>query len=249
MVFFKVLIDGFFKNDDSKETELTQQGAHMCNHCPPIDKLVTGFQNFQREHFERKDRYYQALVREGQNPRVLFLACSDSRVDPAIVFGTDPGDLFIIRNVANIVPPFETNTGQHGVSAAIEYAVDVLQVEHIIINGHSQCGGIRALCEQPEDAHIDSPSLVGRWLALARPAYDQARADYPQADMNRLAHECEKDSVIRSLENLLTFPMGNCNCTAGISIWCRGNLARGMPSAGALSGFQLDTVECFCVSH
>ncbi|HET20291.1 MAG TPA: carbonic anhydrase [Chromatiales bacterium] len=179
----------------------------MSDNHAPIDKLLDGFMHFRREHFERKDPYYQALVREGQHPRVLFLACSDSRVDPAIVFGTDPGDLFIIRNVANIVPPYETNTGQHGVSAAIEYAVDVLEVEHIIINGHSQCGGIHALCEHPDEARIDSPSLVGRWLALAKPAYDQARHDYPEADLERLAHECEKDSVIRSLDNLMTFPM------------------------------------------
>jgi carbonic anhydrase len=179
----------------------------MCDNHAPVDKLIAGFQHFQREHFAKQDPYFRALVREGQNPRVLFLACSDSRVDPAIVFGTEPGDLFIIRNVANIVPPYESNAGQHGVSAAIEYAVDVLKVEHIIINGHSQCGGIRALCENPTDAHIDSPHLVGRWLALAKPAYDKARADYPYADINRLAHECEKDAVIGSLANLMTFPM------------------------------------------
>lgn len=187
----------------------------MCDHHAPIDKLVEGFKRFHREHFERKDPYYQALVREGQHPRVLFLACSDSRVDPAIVFGTEPGDLFIIRNVANIVPPYETNTGQHGVSAAIEYAVNVLKVEHIIINGHSQCGGIRALCERPADARIDSPSLVGRWLALARPAYERARADYPEADLDRLALECEKASILASLDNLMTFPMVKARVEAG----------------------------------
>lgn len=187
----------------------------MCDRHAPIDKLVSGFRHFRREHFERKDPYYQALVRGGQSPRVLFLACSDSRVDPAIVFGTAPGDLFIIRNVANIVPPFETNAGQHGVSAAIEYAVNVLEVEHIIINGHSQCGGIRALCERPDEATIDNPCLVGRWLALARPAYDKARADYPEAAMEQLARECEKDSVLASLDNLLTFPMVKARVEAG----------------------------------
>jgi len=187
----------------------------MCNNHAPINKLVAGFQHFCRSHVESQDPYYQALVREGQRPRVLFLACSDSRVDPAIVFGTEPGDLFIIRNVANIVPPYEINAGQHGVSAAIEYAVNSLEVEHIIINGHSQCGGIRALCEHPEDAHIESPHLVGRWLALAKPAYDKARADYPEADLNRLAHECEKDSVIDSLANLMTFPMVRERVAAG----------------------------------
>ncbi|MEW6765136.1 MAG: carbonic anhydrase [Pseudomonadota bacterium] len=187
----------------------------MCNNHTPIDKLVEGFNHFHREHFAKQDPYFQALVREGQNPRVLFLACSDSRVDPAIVFGTDPGDLFIIRNVANIVPPFETNAGQHGVSAAIEYAVNVLKVEHIIINGHSQCGGIRALCENPEDARIDTPCLVGRWLALARPAYEKARHDHPDADMDQLALECEKDSILASLENLMTFPMVKARVEAG----------------------------------
>ncbi|MEW5839082.1 MAG: carbonic anhydrase [Pseudomonadota bacterium] len=211
----------------------------MCDRHAPIDKLVEGFQLFCRERFEHKDPYYQALVREGQHPRVLFLACSDSRVDPAIVFGTQPGDLFIIRNVANIVPPYEINAGQHGVSAAIEYAVNVLEVEHIIINGHSQCGGIRALCERPDEASVESASLVGRWLALARPAYDKARADYPQADMNRLAHECEKDSIIRSLDNLLTFPMVRERVAAGklqLHGWyfdmAGGRLSAWMPDTG-----------------
>ncbi len=173
----------------------------------PIDRLAEGFKRFHHERFERRDPYFQALVREGQRPRVLLLACSDSRVDPAIVFGTEPGELFIIRNVANLVPPYETHAGQHGVSAAIEYAVEVLEVEHIIVNGHSQCGGIHALCEHPEEAHIDSPSLVGRWLALARPAWEQARMEHPEAEPARLAHECEKNAVILSLGNLMTFPM------------------------------------------
>ncbi|MDM7323255.1 MAG: carbonic anhydrase [Gammaproteobacteria bacterium] len=218
----------------------------MCNHHTPIDKLVEGFRRFHRAHFECNDPYYQALVREGQRPRVLFLACSDSRVDPAIVFGTQPGDLFIIRNVANIVPPYETNAGQHGVSAAIEYAVNVLEVEHIIINGHSQCGGIRALCEHPAEARIDSPSLVGRWLALARPAYERARADYPEADIDRLALECEKASILASLDNLMTFPMVKARVEAGklkLHGWhfdiARGVLQAWNPQSGrfeALSG-------------
>jgi len=215
------------------------------NHTP-IKKLVAGFKHFCLTRIEPQDQYFQALVREGQNPRVLFLACSDSRVDPAIVFGTEPGDLFIIRNVANIVPPYEINAGQHGVSAAIEYAVNSLKVEHIIINGHSQCGGIRALCENPEDAHIDSPHLVGRWLALAKPAYDKARADYPDADMNRLAHECEKDSVIRSLDNLMSFPMVRERVEAGhlqLHGWyfdmARGQLRAWNPATG-----RFDTLSC-----
>jgi len=218
----------------------------MCDNHAPIDKLVAGFQHFRRERFERKDTYYQALVREGQHPRVLFLGCSDSRVDPAIVFGTEPGDLFIIRNVANIVPPYEINAGQHGVSAAIEYAVNVLKVEHIIINGHSQCGGIRALCERPEDAHISSPHLVGRWLALAKPAYDKARADYPDADLNRLAHECEKDSVIDSIANLMTFPMVRERVEAG-NLQLHGwyfDMARGQLSAWNPQSRRFEPLSC-----
>lgn len=218
----------------------------MCDNHTPIDKLVAGFQHFCRSHVESKDPYYQALVREGQHPRVLFLACSDSRVDPAIVFGTEPGELFIIRNVANIVPPYEINAGQHGVSAAIEYAVNSLEVEHIIINGHSQCGGIRALCEHPEDAHIESPHLVGRWLALAKPAYDKARADYPEADLNRLAHECEKDSVIDSLANLMTFPMVRERVEAGhlqLHGWYF-DMARGQLSAWNPQSRRFEPLSC-----
>ncbi len=218
----------------------------MCDNHAPIDKLVAGFKHFCGSHVESQDPYYQALVREGQRPRVLFLACSDSRVDPAIVFGTDPGDLFIIRNVANIVPPYEINAGQHGVSAAIEYAVNSLEVEHIIINGHSQCGGIRALCENPTDAHIESPHLVGRWLALAKPAYDKARADYPDADLNRLAHECEKDSVIDSIANLMTFPMVRERVESGhlqLHGWYF-DMARGQLSAWNPHSRRFDPLSC-----
>lgn len=218
----------------------------MCDNHAPIDKLIAGFKDFCLTRIAQQDQYFRALVREGQNPRVLFLACSDSRVDPAIVFGTEPGDLFIIRNVANIVPPYESNAGQHGVSAAIEYAVDVLKVEHIIINGHSQCGGIRALCENPADAHIDSPHLVGRWLALAKPAYDKARADYPDADINRLAHECEKDSVIDSLANLMTFPMVREQVESGhlqLHGWYF-DMARGLLSAWNPDTHRFEPLSC-----
>jgi len=176
-----------------------------CDHDDTLLGLIAGFERFRERYHDTPE--YQCLVQDGQKPRVLLLACSDSRVDPAITLDVKPGELFVIRNVANLVPPYETNSGQHGVSAAIEYAVSVLKVDHIIVKGHAKCGGIRALVDNPEQASIDSASLIGRWMAIAKPAYERAKSRHPDADNDTLAAELEKDSILASLDNLMTFPM------------------------------------------
>ena len=117
-----------------------------------IEKLVDGFKRFRSDNFEENRALFDRLSRQGQSPRTIVVGCCDSRVDPAIVTDCDPGDLFIIRNVANLVPPFETSGNYHGTSAALEFGVRNLEVEDIVVLGHAQCGGIRALLNQAPGA-------------------------------------------------------------------------------------------------
>ena len=163
-------------------------------------RLVSGFRRFREKYFDPEDSLYR---KAGQSPKTLVIGCSDSRVDPAIITSSGPGELFVVRNVANLVPPYETGGGFHGVSAAIEFAVVNLKVENVVILGHRQCGGIRALVTGLQN---DSDSFVDRWVAIARPAHFRALAANPNADQDELCQHCEREAIKISLENLRTFP-------------------------------------------
>lgn len=169
-----------------------------------ISNLVEGFQRFRERHFERNDSLYQQLVKEGQTPRTLVVACCDSRVDPALVLDCEPGDLFVIRNVANLVPPSENRAGHHGTTAAIEYAIRILQVEHIIVLGHAHCGGINTLVRTGGVSNPDS--YMADWMCLAESARASVVADMPQASLEEQLHACEQRAILVSLNNLMTFP-------------------------------------------
>jgi carbonic anhydrase len=159
--------------------------------------LVEGLQRFRADHFPRFREHYERLVSEGQKPGALFIGCSDSRIVPDVLMGTGPGELFIVRNVGNLVPPFEPVHGYHGTSAAIEFAVLTLNVSDIVVCGHSHCGAIRALYSEksPETPHIN------RWLELAH----EARLDAPlDEDMLR---QTEQRSVALQLSRLMEYPM------------------------------------------
>ncbi|MBL7004250.1 MAG: carbonic anhydrase [Gammaproteobacteria bacterium] len=171
-----------------------------------IERMVRGFRTFKDKNYWGDVSPFETLVREGQKPKVLLIACSDSRVDPAITLGLAPGDVFVIRNVANIIPPYEMDSAQHGASAALEYAITTLKVEHVVVMGHAHCGGIRALVDQPKRMCANSDSFLERWMSLAKPAYESVINEYPDADNAELAHQCEKESVLSSLNNLKTFP-------------------------------------------
>lgn len=141
---------------------------------------------------------HRRLAERGQSPRVLVIACADSRVDPATIFNAGPGELFVIRNVANLAPPFEERPGYHGVSAAIEFAVLQLKVETILVLGHAQCGGVAAaLSDRPRDPS----SFLDRWVSLLDPAKSriEGQASDPQTAL-------EHESIRVTLENLVTFP-------------------------------------------
>jgi len=132
---------------------------------------MVGFRRFREKYFLHADHehsFYQRLASAGQSPRTLLIGCSDSRVDPAILTGASPGELFVIRNVANLVPPCEVSeVGFHGTSSAIEFAVVNLKVENVIVLGHRQCGGIRALMTETAES---SDSFIGQWMSIAKDA-------------------------------------------------------------------------------
>lgn len=168
-----------------------------------IDKLIAGYQRFHDNFFAGEEQLYAQLT-QGQRPSTLVISCSDSRVDPAIVMDCKPGDLFVIRNVANLVPPYEVGGGYHGVSAALEFGVCALEVQHIIVLGHRQCGGIRALVQGvPEGLKGE---FVRPWMNIAQRAKERVALEHPQATMEELACACELAGILVSLENLATFP-------------------------------------------
>lgn len=172
-----------------------------------IEAMIAGFNSFRGQYFEKNKPLYQRLVKAGQNPNVAVIACSDSRVDPAIVLQAEPGDIFSIRNVANLVPPFVEDDSHHGTSAALEFAVCGVGVEHIIVFGHAHCAGIEAMISEQKGEHVPW-HFVGPWANIAAGAYVRTQKEMQGKpfDAELEARCCEKNSVIISLENLMTFP-------------------------------------------
>lgn len=169
-----------------------------------IVRLLGGFRQFREKFYEGQDSSsYSKLYTEGQGPKTLIIGCSDSRVDPAIISSAGPGELFVVRNVANLVPPYETTPGRHGVSAAIEFAVVNLKVTTVIVLGHRQCGGIRGLLYPKE---VQSGGFVHEWMKIAQPAKIRALEKVSANDPAALWRQCELESIRTSLENLRTFP-------------------------------------------
>ena len=173
-----------------------------------MDRLLEGYRRFRSETWPAERTRYEVLAR-GQQPETLVISCSDSRVDPQTVFGARPGELFVIRNVAGLVPPYQPDAGYHGTSAALEFGVRVLKVARIVVLGHAQCGGVRAMVEgAPKEAR----DFVEPWMAMAESTLLTVPQDMPAAE--RLDH-CEIEVVRLSLANLLTFPWIQEAVTAG----------------------------------
>jgi carbonic anhydrase len=164
-----------------------------------MDDLIEGYRRFRAGTWPQERSRFEELSRIGQNPRALVIACSDSRTDPQMVFNARPGELFVIRNVANLAPPYGPDDEPHGVSSAIEFAVRALRVRMIVVMGHAMCGGIKALLE---GTPAEVSDFVGRWVSLAEPA--RARAMKAAPEHRQTA--CEHESVKLSLEHLMTFP-------------------------------------------
>ncbi len=164
--------------------------------------LIAGYHNFRAGNYRAQKTLYEDLGTEGQSPKVMLIACSDSRVDPSDIFNAYPGQMFIARNVANIVPPLDRSGGFHGTTAAIEYAVTVLGVEMIVVLGHESCGGIQGCLDGVGDG--TGRSYVGKWVSLINGVRDRVLAkNYPE---DQLHLEMELAVVRQSLDNLMTFP-------------------------------------------
>ncbi len=160
-----------------------------------LSKLLSGFQAFRETYFADAPSLFRSLSRDGQKPKVLVIACSDSRVDPAILFNAEPGELFVVRNVANLVPPYQPDGQYHGTSAAIEFAVRDLGVSEILVLGHSSCGGIGALRDLAR-GRPETREFIGPWVAIA--------ADACSAHAG--AREVEQAAIRQSVANLRSFP-------------------------------------------
>ncbi|MEO8530546.1 MAG: carbonic anhydrase [Deltaproteobacteria bacterium] len=167
--------------------------------------LVQRFLGWKATTYAENSAWYRRLATEGQRPRAMVISCCDSRVHVTSIFGADQGEFFIHRNIANLVPAYEPDGEHHGTSAAIEFAVTSLNVVHLIVLGHSNCGGVQgchAMCSGHAPELEEKTSFVGRWMDILRPGFERVK-DMPEADQVRAL---ERQAVIVSLENLMTFP-------------------------------------------
>ena len=171
-----------------------------------FNALLAGYRRFRETGWTaERDRW--AELAEGQSPQVMVIACSDSRADPATIFDTAPGDMFTVRNVANLVPPLELGGGRHGVSAALEFAVTVLEVEEIVVMGHGRCGGCRAALTQSfKGAPPGEGGFIAHWIDLLDEARERVVAEHGEADERPVLRAMEHETVKVSLANLRTFP-------------------------------------------
>ena len=166
--------------------------------------LLDGYRSFKAGRYARERDRYRALAEYGQRPEVMVIACCDSRSAPETIFSAVPGDLFVVRNVANLVPPRESDSCCHGTSAALEFAVQGLKVRHIVVLGHGRCGGIRAALH-PSAPPLSPDDFIGKWVKLLAPATEEAAAGGPLTDAERQT-ALERASIRSSIANLRTFP-------------------------------------------
>ena len=173
----------------------------MIRHMP--SELAQGYRRFRQGRYVEEANRYRELA-EGQTPRTMIIACADSRVDPATIFAAGPGELFVVRNVAAIVPPCDPDGGYHGTSAAIEFAVTGLKVANIVVMGHGQCGGISAALAAADDRPVGQ--FIGPWVSLIKDVRDDLLLRSPDKDAQERQRSLERMAVQQSLENLMTFP-------------------------------------------
>lgn len=170
----------------------------------PFSKLVKGFHLFQHKYFH-ESAIYQELTSKGQSPEALVIACCDSRNDPALLLQSKPGEIFVVRNVAAIVPPYQPDDHYHGTSAAIEFAVKGLKVKDIIVLGHAMCGGVQALAEKEKTAASHFEFLT-QWISIGEKAREEVDRNQPGLPPDQRQCALEKEVIVTSLNNLMTFP-------------------------------------------
>ena len=171
-------------------------------------ELIGGYAHFRKNRLAREKERYEQLAEKGQKPSTMIIACCDSRSAPETIFGAAPGEMFVVRNVANIMPPFESNGDYHGTSAALEFAVQVLRVKHIVVMGHGRCGGIDAFRRQLSGEATEplSPGdFIGKWISLLEPVAESIKCTGAETAVE-LQLKLEEQSVRQSIDHLKTFP-------------------------------------------
>jgi carbonic anhydrase len=168
---------------------------------PP--RLIEGYRAFLSGRLAREQDRYRELAEGGQSPEVMVIGCCDSRVSPEVIFDATPGELFVVRNVANIVPPYQPDGNAHGVSAALEFGVAALRVKHIVVLGHAHCGGVKAFAEKAQP--LSPGDFIGNWMRLMAPAAEKAGSAEGLTWADYLT-KLEQANIVNSLDNLMTFP-------------------------------------------
>ncbi len=180
--------------------------ASPSDHALLPARLVEGYESFLGGRFRREQDRYRQLAQHGQSPKILLIGCCDSRVSPEVIFDAHPGEIFVLRNIASLVPPYAPDAEHHGTSAALEYAISVLHVAHIVVMGHAKCGGVRAYVEQFADPNraLAPGDFIGRWISLLAPAAGKLgpRTESIETYAERLGHA----AIIDTLANLRSFP-------------------------------------------
>lgn len=166
-------------------------------------RLIEGYRAFLDGRLPREQDRYRELAERGQSPEVMVIGCSDSRVSPEVIFDAHPGELFVVRNVANIVPPYAPDGQAHGVSAALEFGIGALKIKHIVVLGHARCGGVRAFAEKA--APLSPGDFIGNWMRLMAPAAEKA-GPHDKLSWTDYLTRLEQANVANSLDNLKTFP-------------------------------------------
>ncbi len=174
--------------------------------------LLEGYRSFRTQRLPVEQSRYRELSVHGQSPETMVIGCCDSRVSPEVIFDAGPGELFVVRNIANLVPVYQPDENAHGVSAALEFAVNVLHVKHIVVLGHAQCGGIRAFVDKA--APLSPGDFIGKWMAMfIKPG--EVVEQRSHESMQDFVTRIEKAAVFRSLENLQTFPFVRARVESG----------------------------------
>ena len=166
-------------------------------------RLIEGYRTFTEGRLTHEQDRYRELAEAGQSPEVMVIGCCNSRVSPEVIFDARPGELFVVRNVGNIVPPYEPDGHAHGVSAALEFGVAALKVKHIVVLGHARCGGVKAFAEKAEP--LSPGDFIGNWMRLMAPAAEKAGPPDGLSWTDYLTR-LEQANIANSLDNLLTFP-------------------------------------------
>ncbi len=176
---------------------------------PP--RLLEGYADFLAARLPRERARFEEMAENGQKPEIMIIACCDSRVSPEVIFDARPGELFVVRNVANLVPPYSPDGELHGTSAALEFAVQALRVKHIVVMGHARCGGVHAFVRRsryPDDDALSPGDFIGKWMTLISPAAEALPAQADETDHD-YAERLAQSSIGNSIQNLLTFPCVN----------------------------------------